>query len=185
MTAERIYRFKIAMKYRRGLWRIIEMKGSQTLGDLDNAIRDAFKYDTGDHLSEFFRGKVWRSEGYGEISPGGGGPGGRRRADSLDLMEGQQIEYVYDFGDDVQSVITLEKITEQRDGEETQTRYPRVVAQNRPRRKYCSVCKKTGKESLATDVCEDCSNKRLIPFFLCEDCATKHSEEHHLYELVY
>lgn len=92
---EQVYRFKVASKQRRRLWRRIEVKGAQTLGDLDRIIRDAFKYYMWAHLSEFFRGRVWRSEGLGEIYPGGGGSGDRKQIDGLGLSEGDKMEYVY------------------------------------------------------------------------------------------
>jgi hypothetical protein len=69
---EQVYRFKVALKHQRRLWRRIEVKGTQTLGDLDRIIRESFKYEMWDHLSEFFRGRTWRSEGLGEIQPGRG-----------------------------------------------------------------------------------------------------------------
>ncbi len=121
---EQVYRFKVALKLRKRLWRRIEAKGSQTLGDLDRIIREAFKHDVSDHLSEFFRGRVWRSEGLGEIHPGGGGSGDRKRIDRLGLSEGDKMEYVYDFGDDVQHIITLEKVMEADEA----AKYPRIVS---------------------------------------------------------
>lgn len=183
-----IYTFKIENKYRRGLWRTIEIRGDQTLGELDGAIREAFRYDTGDHLSEFYNGKVWRSEGYGEIHPGGGGPGGKFQVSSLGLSEGQQLEHVYDFGDDVQSLVKLERVSqvEPEAGREP-VKYPRIVAQNRVRHRYCAVCEKDGRKTVATDVCEDCSNEALRPFYLCGDHVENHSDgsEHHIEEVVY
>jgi hypothetical protein len=71
---------KVALKYRRGFWRRIEIKGNQMLGDLDYIIRDAFKHNTLDHLSEFFPKGTWR-EGFGEIYSGGGGSGARVKID--------------------------------------------------------------------------------------------------------
>ena len=37
---EQVYRFKVALKLRKRLWRRIEVKGAQTLGELDRIIRD-------------------------------------------------------------------------------------------------------------------------------------------------
>ena len=48
---EKVYVFKVALKYRKGLWRRIEIKGDQTLADLDHIIRIAFNHDTWDHLT--------------------------------------------------------------------------------------------------------------------------------------
>ena len=45
---EKVYVFKVALKYTKGLWRRIEIKGSQTLGNFDSIIRIAFNYDTKD-----------------------------------------------------------------------------------------------------------------------------------------
>ena len=112
MKKEMVYVFKAALKYRKGLWRRIEIKSNQTLGDFDHVIRKAFNHDIGDHLSEFFLGQVWRSEGFGEIDPSGSGSGAKKKINQLCLSDGDKIEYVYDFGDDIQHIITLEKIIE-------------------------------------------------------------------------
>jgi hypothetical protein len=183
VTSEKVYRFKVALKYRRGLWRTIEVKGSHRLGDFDRAIRDAFNHDTVDHLSEFFPGSAKGSRGFGEINPDGGGSGARIRIDSLGLKEGQRMEYVYDFGDYVQHVITLERVIEA-SGEVG--KYPRLLAQNRQRHRYCVECEKLGKRMVATSVCVDCSDRgdKPVPIYLCEDCSERH-EDHYVDELLY
>ena len=38
---EKVYVFKVVLKYRKGLWRLIEIKGNQTLADFDRIIRIA------------------------------------------------------------------------------------------------------------------------------------------------
>ena len=177
---EQVYRFKVTLKLQRRLWRRIEAKGSQTLGDLDRIIREAFKYDV-DHLSEFFRGRVWRSEGLGEINPFEGGSGDRRRIDRLGLSEGDKMEYVYDFGDDIQHIITLEKVME---ADET-AKYPRIVSQNKPKYRYCEVCEKLGKKIVATWICVDCSNEAGRDVLLCNDCVMKGHEDHYAEEMLY
>lgn len=145
MEKVRVYTFKVALKHRKGLWRRIEIKGDQTLADLDYIIRDAFNHDPYDHLSEFFRGQ-WPSGGFGEIEPGGGGNGAKRRIEQLGLSEGDKLGYVYDFGDEIQHFVTLEKIVEPEEDAE----YPRVISQNKPRYRYCETCKKQGEETIAT-----------------------------------
>lgn len=70
------------------------MKGDQTLGDLDSIMREAFNHDDY-HLSEFFSGKVWKSEGFGEIEPDGSGAGAKKKIDELELVEDSTIEYVH------------------------------------------------------------------------------------------
>ena len=178
---EPVYRFRVALKYRRKLWRRIDVKGSQTLGDLDRIIREAFEHYLWDHLSEFFRGKVWQSEGFGEIYPGEAGSGTEKRIDSLGLSEGDKLEYVYDFGDDIQHIITLEKIMEV---EET-VKYPRVVSRNKPEYSYCEVCEKLGKRTLATWICIECSNEEDRNVLVCEDCLVKGHEDHSAEEVLY
>ncbi len=177
---ERVYRFKVALKHQRGLWRRIEVKGAQTLGDLDRIIREAFKHEWG-HLSEFYRGRVWRSEGLGEINPFEGGVGAKRRVDELGLSEGEKMEYVYDFGEDIQHIVTLERIVEL---DETGD-YPRVVSQNKPRYRYCEVCERLGKKVIAPWICIDCSNEEGRDVLLCDDCVAKGHDDHYAEDMLY
>jgi len=181
MKKEMVYVFKAALKYRKGLWRRIEVKEDQTLGDFDRIIREAFNHDIGDHLSEFFPDRVWRSKGFGEIDPYGGGSGSMKKINQLRLSEGVKIEYVYDFGDDIQHVITLEKIIES----ENSVKYPRIVTQNKPRYRYCVLCKNQEKKTTATWICIECSNEEQREVFLCENCLMKKHEDHYADEILY
>jgi len=181
MKKEKIYVFKAALKYRGELWRRIEIKGNQTLGDFDHIMREAFNHDTWDHLSEFFSGRVWQSEGFGEIGPGGGGGGATKQINHLGLSEGDKIEYVYDFGDNIQHVITLEKIIDFEKEEE----YPRIVSKNKPRYRYCELCKEQGKKTIATWVCIECSEEKQREVLLCEDCLMKKHEDHYVDKILY
>ncbi|MFQ5820063.1 MAG: hypothetical protein ACE5I5_08765 [Candidatus Heimdallarchaeota archaeon] len=178
---EKLYRFKVALKYRKGLWRVIEVKGSQTLADLDYAIREAFNHDTWDHLSEFFPGRAWRTRGFGPIQPDRGGSGAKKKINSLRLSDGARMEYVYDFGDDIQHVLTLEKITEPKEGVE----YPQIVAKSRTRRRYCVECKKKNKKTVATWVCIECTEDSGKQVLLCDDCVDKGHEDHYSEEILY
>jgi len=92
MKKEKVYVFKAAPKYRKRLWRRIEIKDHQTLGDFDHIMRETFHHDTWDHLSEFFSGRVWRSEGVGEIDPHGGGSGAKKHINPHRLSEDDKIE---------------------------------------------------------------------------------------------
>ncbi len=103
---EKVYAFKAAFKYRKGLWRRIEIEGGQTLADFDGIIREVFNHDTWDHLSEFYPEHTQGMSGFGEIEPHGGGSGAEVRIADLELFEGDKLEYVYDFGDNIQHVIT-------------------------------------------------------------------------------
>ena len=178
---ERVYRFKVTLKHRKRLWRRIEIKGDQTLGDLDRIIREAFKHDAWDHLSMFFRGRVWRSEGLGEINPFEEGGGEKLRIDGLGLSEGDKMEYVYDFGDDIQHIVTLERIVEL---DETSD-YPCVVSQNKPRYRNCEVCERQGIKVIAPWICIDCSNEEGRDVLLCDDCVTKGHDDHYAEDMLY
>ena len=181
VTMKQAYRFKVALKHRRRLWRRIEIEGVQTLGDLDCTKREAFIYYLWDHLSEFFWGRVWQSKGLGEIYPGGGGSGAKKRIDSLGLSEGDKLEYVYDFGDDSQHIVTLEKVIE---AKET-AKHPRIISQNKPKYSYCEVCEKLGKKTIATWVCIECSNETQRDVLVCEDCLMKEHDDHDAEEMLY
>lgn len=181
MKKEKLYVFKAAFKYRKGLWRRIEIKGNQRLADFDDIMREAFNHDTGDHLSEFFSGRVWRSEGFGEIQPDGGGSGANKKINQLGFSEGDKIEYVYDFGDDIQHVVTLEKIIEPEKG----VKYPRIISRNKPRYRYCELCKKQGRKTIATWICIECSDEEQREVLLCEDCLMEEHEDHYADEILY
>lgn len=56
---DEVYVFKAAFKYRKGVWRRIEIEGGQTLADFDGIMREAFNHDTWDHLSEFYGACTW------------------------------------------------------------------------------------------------------------------------------
>lgn len=180
--ARRVYRFKAALKYRQGLWRRIEIRGDQTLGEFDGIMREAFAHDTVDHLSEFYLGtdREWRSRGLGTIYPFGGGEGEEISVGDIGLSASDRLTYVYDFGDDIQHILTLEEIGEPEEG----TEYPRVVAQNRPQYEYCTLCAERGKKTVATWICLDCSNKEGRRVVLCDDCLAEH-EDHYVEEILY
>lgn len=178
----KVYRFKAAFKRGRRIWRRIEILGSQTLGDMDDLMRDGFGHDWADHLSEFyiFPGGKRRKVGLGNIEPFGGGEGREPKVSHLGLEVGDRMEYVYDFGDWIEHVLTLEEIAEPEEG----TEYPREVARNKPRYHTCRDCKEEGRRTVATWVCYDCSEAEGKAVYLCEECAGEH-EDHYLEEIVY
>lgn len=181
MVKDNVYVFKIALKHRKGLWRRIEIKGDQTLGSLDSMIRLAFNHDNFDHLSEFFPGVAFRSKGYGYIEPGGYGAGATKQINSLHLNEGDKLSYVYDFGDNIQHLVTLEQISEP----EPSNKYPRIIDQNKPRYRYCESCKSEGKKNIATWICVTCSEEESREVLLCENCIGRDHEDHFADELLY
>jgi hypothetical protein len=123
--AQQVYVFKAAPARRQGRGRRIEIGGDQTLGDLDRIMRDAFDLDPWDHLSEFYMGggRDGNRHGLGVHQPDGGGEGDAVILGDVGLQVGDTLRYVYDFGDYIEHVLTLEKITTVDPAAE----YPRLV----------------------------------------------------------
>ncbi len=68
---------------------------------------------------------------------------------------------------------------------EFEKEYPRITAQNKPRYKYCEVCKQEGRKSVATWICLTCSNSEQRQVLLCKDCLYEHDEDHYPDEMIY
>jgi len=185
--SRQVYRFKAALKYRKGLWRRIEIRGGQTLADFDYILRVAFEHDHGDHLSGFWKrarrgkGRRYREISLGSINPFGEGETVDLSVAGLQLQSGDELKYVYDFGDWIEHLITLEELVEP----EKDTEYPRIVAQNRPRYRYCESCKAEGRKTVATWICLDCSNREQREVRVCEDCLMEYHEDHYAEEILY
>ena len=79
-----------------------------TLADFDEKIRKAFNYDTFDHCSGFWEKEAYRSQTIAEIYPDGSGINENLPIKELGLVPGMTMTYVYDFGDDLRHVVTLE-----------------------------------------------------------------------------
>lgn len=124
---------------------------------------------------------MWHSENFGEIEPDGSGSGAKKQIDQLCLIEGNTIEYVYDFGDDIRHVITLEKIVEP----EMEAEYPHVTSKNKPKYRYCEVCEEQMVKTIATWFCIECSEEKQREVLLCKNCLDKEHEEHYAYEILY
>ena len=88
----------------------LNISGSTPLSQLDQEIRHVMGYDSGDHLSAFYMGKPHRSPEIATIHPDGGGENSTLTIDELDLSKGAELGYVYDFGDDIQSVLTVDEV---------------------------------------------------------------------------
>lgn len=178
-----VYRFKAAFRYRPGLWRRIEIRGDQSLYDLDSIMRDAFEHDW-DHLSEFYLGTDANSDqrGLGTMSTFGDCCGAPDFCiGELGLAPGDKLSYVYDFGDNIQHVLELEAIAPA----DPQVEYPRVVERNRPRHRYCEHCRDQGKKELATWICIECSDRQQREVLVCESCLIARHEEHYSEEIIY
>jgi hypothetical protein len=182
-----VYRFKAALWHRSGLWRTIEIQGAQTLGEFDAILRDAFEHDSSDHLSGFWKrirrgkSKRFREVDVGDINPFGGGSGSEVHIAGLGLDPGHELKYVYDFGDWIEHRITLEEIVEP----EAEVEYPRIVAQNKPRYRNCETCRAQKRNTRATWICLECSNRQQRAVLLCEECLEREHEEHYAEEILY
>lgn len=183
---QQVYRCKAALKYRPGLWRRIEIQGRQTLGDLDQVLRMAFEHDP-DHMSGFWKrvrrakSRRFREVDLGDINPFGEGEAAEMPMAGLGLQPGDEIKYVYDFGDWIEHTVALEEIIEPEAG----ATYPRIVAQNKPRYRYCERCKAQGRKTVAVWICIDCSNREQREVLVCDSCAEDAHEDHYLDEVLY
>jgi len=188
VQGQQVYRFKAALWHRTGLWRTIEIQGEQTLAEFDAILRNAFEHDVFDHLGGFWKlvrrgkkGKRFREVDLGGVDPLGGGSGAEVHIAGLGLEPGDQLKYVYDFGDWIEHRITLEEIGEA----EKRVKYPRIVARNKPRYKNCQTCRDQGRKSRATWICIECSNRQQRQVLLCEDCLSPEHEDHYAQQILY
>ncbi|MEJ2557134.1 MAG: hypothetical protein P8186_13075 [Anaerolineae bacterium] len=185
--ANQVYRFKAALWHRAGLWRRIETQGKQTLADFDHILRRAFEHDMSDHLGGFWKrvrrgtGKRFREVDLGDIDPFGGGSGADSHVAGLGLNPGDELKYVYDFGDWIEHRISLEKVVEP----EAKAKYPRIVGQNKPRYRYCQSCQAKGRQTVASWICIECSNEQQEEVLVCRDCLLDEHEDHYAEEILY
>ena len=185
-AAARVNRFKAYLWHRKGLWRRIEIRGGQTLKDLDSILRTAFDHDSFDHLGGFWklvrRGDTrrFREVDLGTVYPyGGEGDAEGVRIAELDLVPGESLKYVYDFGDWIEHRLELEAIEDPKNGAD----YPRITEQNKPRYKYCEMCEQEDRKTVATWICLTCSDE--VEVLLCEDHLDDHDEDHYVEEMIY
>jgi len=185
--ARQVYRFTASLQHRPGLWRRVEIQGGQTLAHFDAILRDAFQHDQSDHLGGFWKlvrrgaGRRFREIELGDIDPLGEGSGAEQHVAGLGLRPGDELKYVYDFGDWIEHRIILDEIVEP----EARVKYPRIGAQNKPRYQYCQACKEKGRRTVATWICIECSNEQAQQVLVCEKCLTAEHEEHYADEVVY
>lgn len=108
----RTYHFEIWPSRRKYKSQTTEIRGDRRLEDLDSKIRRGFDLSTFDHLSEFFlaTGRGWDSWGLGPIYPDGTGKGADIIVGDLKLSEGDQLSYIYDWGERHRFILTLKEI---------------------------------------------------------------------------
>ncbi len=123
----KIYTFKVALKDDPFIWRLIEMKGNQTLDKLHEVIFDAFdRFDS--HLYSFYLGKNIRdsSQEYTLVDErewSKAKSAASARLDKLMLRQGQKFSYLFDFGDEWWHTIKVVSIKEG----DFKGRYPRII----------------------------------------------------------
>ena len=122
-----IHRFKVSLRDRPDIWRIIEIKENQMLSSLHQAIFKAFDRFDEHQYSFFLSNKPYDRESQ-YISPGldtdgTGKLATRIRIDSIALYGGPKFLYLFDYGDEWWHEVELIDVTEK----VTRANYPRVV----------------------------------------------------------
>jgi predicted Zn-dependent protease len=122
-----IYRFKVSLKDKPDIWRMIDIKGNQMLSTLHKGIYKAFdRFD--EHAYSFFLKNIpWDKENE-YTSPGMETEGkaklaSRIRIDSVELYGGTKFLYLFDFGDEWWHNVELVSVTLKN----TRAKYPRIA----------------------------------------------------------
>ncbi len=106
-----IYVFKVSLD--KNIWRRIEMSSDHTLLDLHNSIQSAYGFDD-DHLYSFFMdGKIPSDEVFTSPNDDTGPHVDVVRIGDLELTVGQNILYLFDYGDMWRFLVELEEISVQ------------------------------------------------------------------------
>jgi hypothetical protein len=112
--------------------RQVSVPGTETLDDLHHLFRQTFEWDD-DHLYSFWlNGEFWSDPASEYTSPIEAEPGARTAdvaLDDLDLQPGQEIAYVFDFGDQWRVLLRVEEIHPKRG---TQARVLRSLGEAPP-----------------------------------------------------
>ncbi|MFZ5809468.1 MAG: IS1096 element passenger TnpR family protein [Chloroflexota bacterium] len=181
-----VYRLKAAFKHNPRIWREVEILGEHTLHDLNSILVDSFDHDF-DHLAGFWKlvprqGQKtrYREVDLGTVDPFGEGDGADVQIAAIGLKEGDRLKYVFDFGDWIEHIITLEAIHPPEEG----VKYPRETARNKPSYLYCTTCKEENKKTIAVWQCLTCSVDQDQDLFYCDECITDH-EDHYVEKIIY
>ncbi len=127
---ERVYQFKISLKgIRPPIWRRIQVPENYTFWDLHVAIQDAMGWsDYHLHLFEIIDPSTGRKCEIGIPDPDGEVlPGWEQKIADYFSMENPEADYIYDFGDNWEHRIKLEKILPK----EKDVKYPRCIGGRR------------------------------------------------------
>jgi len=122
-----IHRFKVSLRDKPDIWRIIDIKENQMLSSLHKAIFKAFDRFEEHQYSFFLSNKPYDKESeYTSPSPDTDGTNKlatRIRIDSIALYGGPNILYLFDYGDEWWHEVELISVTEK----VTRASYPRMV----------------------------------------------------------
>lgn len=93
-----VYTFKVSLT--RSCWRKISVSNRHTLGQLHDAIQEAFDFDD-DHLYAFYIGGNHRTGKpiYSSNAEEGGKTTEKTYIEDMELYQGQKFYYLFDFGD--------------------------------------------------------------------------------------
>lgn len=98
--------------YAREIYRTFEISARDTLDDLCNEILVEFDFDN-DHLYEFsLTGKLYDPNNF-QSSPEGRGPSTRIKMEKLGLRKGQNITFLFDYGDEWIFIVHVNKVEEE------------------------------------------------------------------------
>jgi hypothetical protein len=155
---ETLYHLRVQDAYQKEYWLDLEMRGSSSLGDLDDYVR-AIWLECCDHLSEFLEG------------------GRRGQEISMDLKaeeifeRGTKLTHIYDFGT---SSETLIKVVGMREGKPTTSRPIVLMARNVTPTAECIECGKP-----AAWLCFECMFDEDKTGMLCDKHAKNHPHENY------
>ena len=123
-----VYTFKVTYLRDPDIWRVIEMRGDQTLDDLHYAIQDAVDFDA-DHLYSFFMsGRAWDKTTEYASPYTEGRSAARVRIRDLRLRPKQRFLYLFDYGDEHRFEVQLLDVNP----EGPKGKYPRIVERHGP-----------------------------------------------------
>ncbi|MCX9009937.1 MAG: plasmid pRiA4b ORF-3 family protein [Candidatus Methanoperedens sp.] len=115
------YVFKVSLT--KDIWRRIEISATHTLLDLHRSIQRAYNFDD-DHLYSFFMdGKLWSHERFSSPYDDQGACVDEALIGELGLFKGQNILYLFDYGDMWLFRVELEEIRT----EGTKPREPEII----------------------------------------------------------
>ncbi len=152
---ETLYHLRIQDAYGGDYWLNLEMRGTKTLGHLDDYLRAIWLECCG-HMSQFMVGQF--ENGFGKT----------RKIDAVFSRTGA-LEHVYDFGT---SSETLVKLVDIREGKPLTAKPIYLMARNHPVESSCIECGQP-----ATHLCLECIYEDDSKGTLCDGHAEAHPHD--------